>query len=126
MTQVFDDKGAAFAATTVEAAPMTVTQVKTTDKDGYPALQVGIGSRKKKNVSKPVLGHTKGNAFRYLREMQLEAGSQQPVAGEKIDISIFSPGDVVAVWRGKCGLPLQPTRAVDGHSRVPGVSARRL
>jgi large subunit ribosomal protein L3 len=76
---------------------MTVTQVKTDGVDGYQALQVGIGSRKAKNVSKPVLGHTKGAAYHYLREVPLAAGSSPLEAGAHIDMSIFSPGDIVAV-----------------------------
>ena len=97
MTQHFDEKGAVSAATIIEAKPMTVTQIKTTEKDGYQALQVGIGSRKEKNVSKPVLGHTKGKAFRYLREFPLDVSGGQLEVGASLDVAIFAPGDVVAV-----------------------------
>ena len=98
MTQHFDKKGSVFAATIIEASPMTVTQVKSQEKDGYVALQVGIGSRKEKNLSKPVLGHTKGKAFRYLRELsKLDVGGSGLAVGASLDASIFAPGDVVAV-----------------------------
>ena len=98
MTQHFDEKGSAFAATLIEASPMTVTQVKSQEKDGYQALQIGIGSRKEKNLSKPVLGHTKGKAFRYLRELPpLDVGGSGLEVGASLDASIFAPGDVVAV-----------------------------
>ncbi len=98
MTQVFDEAGAVHAATIITATPLTVMQVKTVDKDGYTALQVGMGTRKEKNISKAVLGHTKGTAFRYLREHRLsEAISSELETGAKIDASIFAPGDVVEV-----------------------------
>ena len=95
MTQVFDDAGSAFAATIITAAPMTVTQVKTTEKDGYQALQVGIGSRKAKNLSKPVKGHLKDIApTRYLREIRTADTAER---GAKLDVTVFAEGDVVAV-----------------------------
>ena len=97
MTQHFEEDGRVSAATIIEASPMTVTQVKSLEKDGYQALQVGIGTRKEKNVNKPQLGHTKGKAFRYLREFPLEAGSGGIDVGATLDISLFAPGDIVAV-----------------------------
>ena len=51
MTQYFDEKGRAFAATLVTATPSVVTQVKNTDADGYSAVQVGFGTRKEKNIN---------------------------------------------------------------------------
>lgn len=103
MTQVFDEKGVVHAATLVNATPMTVTQVKTTEKDGYEALQLGQGTRAGKNLGKAVLGHLKdlGNA-RIIRENRQAAGELK--RGDSIDISIFVPGDVVevsAVTKGK-------------------------
>lgn len=96
MTQIFDEKGVVHAATIIEAGPLTVTQVKNAEKDGYAAAQVGFGSIKEKNVSKPVLGHLKGKPLRHLREFPIDA-SKAPELGSTIDISIFAPGDVVAV-----------------------------
>ena len=57
MTQVFDEKGVVSAATLVSAGPLTVSQVKTTDKDGYTAVQIGVGKAKVKNVSQAMRGH---------------------------------------------------------------------
>ena len=95
MTQHFDEKGSVFAATIIDASPMTVTQVKTTEKDGYQALQVGIGSRKAKNLSKPVIGHLKDIApTRYLREIRTADTAER---GAKLDVTVFAEGDVVAV-----------------------------
>ena len=94
MTQVFNDTGEVFAATIITAGPLTVVQSKTKETDGYAAAQVGFGSRKEKNVSKPVLGHSKGTPFQYLREFTPDAALE---VGSAIDVSIFTPGDVVAV-----------------------------
>ena len=97
MTQVFDADGRVSAATIITAGPLTVTQIKTLEVDGYVATQFGFGAAKAKNVSKPVLGHTKGAAFKVLREFPLEAGSSQLEAGATLDASVFAPGDLVAV-----------------------------
>jgi large subunit ribosomal protein L3 len=95
MTQVFNDAGVVSAATIIEASPMTVTQVKTTDKDGYQAVQLGIGSRKAKNLSKQVIGHLKDIApTRFIREVRTDEAMER---GAKIDVSAFAVGDVVTV-----------------------------
>ncbi|QQG38150.1 MAG: 50S ribosomal protein L3 [Candidatus Kaiserbacteria bacterium] len=95
MTQIFDESGVVKAATIVVAGPLTVTQVKTKDKDGYAAAQVGFGSMKEKNVSQAKKGHLKDLAFsRHLREFQPEGEVKR---GDSIDVSIFAPGDTVAV-----------------------------
>ena len=95
MTQIFDEKGVVSAATVITAAPMTVTQVKSAEKDGYTGVQFGAGTRKEKNLSNPVKGHLKDlGAFRYLRELPAAEGLNR---GDKVDVSIFVPGDVVAV-----------------------------
>jgi len=102
MTQVFDEKGTVTPATLVIAGPLTVTQVKAAEKDGYAAAQVGFGSRKDHNVSQAVRGHLKDlSIFRYLREYSADAGLER---GQSIDISIFAPGDIVevsAISKGK-------------------------
>ncbi len=96
MTQVFDEKGVVHAATIVNASPLTVTQVKTAEKDGYAAIQLGSGTRAAKNVGKAVAGHLKDLSMaRYIREHRTEAGEAK--RGDSIDISIFVPGDVIEV-----------------------------
>jgi large subunit ribosomal protein L3 len=105
MTQIFDEKGVVTPATIITAGPLTVTQVKTQEKDGYAASQIGFGTRSAKNVSKPVQGHLKDLAtFRYLREFRPPAGGEGTERGGTIDISIFTPGDIVevsAISKGK-------------------------
>ena len=94
MTQVFDEKGVVTPATIITAGPLTITQVKTTEKDGYAGVQVGFGVRKENRTNKPLKGHLKDleGSFQHLREFPGE-GSR----GDKIEVSTFAPGDTVTV-----------------------------
>ena len=94
MTRLFMEDGHARAGTILRVEPVTVTQVKTADgKDGYAAVQVGVGNRKEKNVSKAVLGHTRGKAYEAIREFRDASGE----VGTTIDAAAFAVGDVVRV-----------------------------
>jgi len=100
MSQIFDADGAVHPVTVISAGPVTVTQLKTTETDGYQAVQVGFGTRNEKNISKAVMGHLKGlGNFRFLREFPLNAvkGVPEMKVGDKIDVSAFQEGDVVTV-----------------------------
>ena len=95
MTQIFDDKGTVSAVTIITATPMKVTQVKTTEVDGYQAIQVGAGTRKESRISKPVKGHLKEIApVRFIREVRTDEAAER---GATIDVTTFTEGDVVAV-----------------------------
>ncbi len=99
MTQMYDEKGALIGVTLFNAAPNVVTQVKSEEKDGYTAVQVGAGDKKSKNISKGLRGHFKdlGN-FRWTREFKGSSiGGKDCAVGDKVDVSIFTPGDVVKV-----------------------------
>jgi large subunit ribosomal protein L3 len=101
MTRIFADDGRAYAGTILLTDPITVTQVKTKEgKDAYAAIQVGMGERRTKNISKAVLGHTKGKGYQAIREFRLpEGGSEQEqmAVGAEIGADIFVVGDVVRV-----------------------------
>jgi len=95
MLQAFDHDGTVVPVTVIEAGPCTVLQVKTLDSDGYEAVQLGFGVRKR--VIQPLKGHFKGlGAFRYLREFPVDDISQWRV-GQKVGAEIFEPGDLVHV-----------------------------
>lgn len=94
MTQVFNEAGVVSAATIIEASPMTVTQVKNTDSDGYQALQVAIGTRKASRIAKPQKGALGDLSPRYLREIRTAESAEK---GTSIDVSGFAVGDVVTV-----------------------------
>ena len=75
MTQVFDEQGLAIPVTVIKVDPLTVTQVKTVDTDGYNAIQVGVEAAKEKHLTKAELGHFKKNGlenFRHLQEFRLD------------------------------------------------------
>lgn len=99
MTRLFDESGVSFAATVIEAGPCTVVQLKTVDKDGYNAVQLGYLEKKEKRTTKPLLGHfnkVKSPPFRILKEFrdfQVEAKEGDQI---KMD-QIFCVGDKVHV-----------------------------
>lgn len=93
MTQFFDDEGVVHPATILTASPMTVTQIKTKDKDGYESVQVGSFPQKKERLSKSVLGHS-GEAFEVLKEFR---GSSDLEKGNTINLDVFASGDVVTL-----------------------------
>ena len=95
MTRVFGEDGRAYAGTILTADPVVVTQVKTKDgKDAYSAIQVGMGTRRVKNISKAVLGHTKGKGYEAIREFRTNDTAE---VGNAIDASVFAIGDTVQV-----------------------------
>lgn len=97
MTQIWGEDGRVAVGTILKTTPMVVTQVKGTDtKDGYQAVQVGFEEQKVHRVNKPELGHTKGKAFKVIREFRLpEAGDYQ--VGSEIGLDTFAVGDAVEV-----------------------------
>jgi large subunit ribosomal protein L3 len=97
MVQFFAEDGKCIPATFVQAGPVVVTQLKTKEKDGYSAVQVGFGSRKEKNISKAQKGHFNGlGNFAYLREFRLEKDAEVKI-GDTIDASIFAEGEIVEI-----------------------------
>lgn len=96
MTQYFAEDGRVYPATIVNAGPITVTQTKNAEVDGYNAIQYGFGNRNEKNISKSVLGHTKGVTFRTLKEFRLDENPANTI-GEVITVDTFVAGDKIAV-----------------------------
>lgn len=99
MTQLFDEKGKVIPVTVVEAGPCVVTQIKTTENDGYDALQIGFEDLKANKVNKPAAGHfKKGDVApkKYLREFRFDDCSQASV-GDILKADVFAEGDAVDV-----------------------------
>jgi large subunit ribosomal protein L3 len=95
MVQVFDKKGRLRGGTVIEAGPCLVTQVRTEVKDGYTAVQLGFGA--KKRLNKPARGHVKRlGDFRYLREVGVDDVGQHKL-GDRIGAELFQEGDHVDV-----------------------------
>jgi large subunit ribosomal protein L3 len=106
MTQIFAEDGNAIPVTLVQAGPCFITQVKTQERDGYAAVQLGFGSRKPKNVNKPAKGHLdkigKGY-FEILQEVRTDSAADHE-AGEEIAADVFEIGeriDVIGTSKGK-------------------------
>lgn len=99
MTQVFAEDGTLIPVTVVEAGPCVVTQIKTQEKDGYNAIQLGFGNIREKLVNKPLKGHFEKAGVplrRYLREFKFENVNEYQV-GDEIKADIFANGDRVDV-----------------------------
>lgn len=95
MTEFFAEDGSVHPATVLKATPLTVTSLKTLDRDGYEAIQVGSGEQKKERVSKAVVGHLQGKAFKMLKEFRTAPGDL--AIGATIACDIFQKGDEVTV-----------------------------
>ncbi len=95
MTQLISEDGKAVPVTLIKAGPVTVTQVKTVETDGYNAVQVGFELGK--NLSKAVAGHLKAAEItpKYIREFRVEDTSEELTVGSTIDVTAFELGDVV-------------------------------
>ena len=95
MTNYFNNKGEMVPVTLVEAGPCVVTQIKSADKDGYQAVQIGFGKAKK--LSKPLMGHLKGSKSksRYLKEARIE--SENLKIGDTITCDVFKEGEKIHV-----------------------------
>lgn len=92
MTQIFDEEGNVHAGTILKTTPAVVTQVKTVEKDGYSAVQVGFGAQKVERVNK---AQRATKPFKVLREHRGEVG--EAVLGTEFTLEAFSAGDAVKV-----------------------------
>lgn len=102
MTSLFDENGDAVPCTVIEAGPCYVTQVRTKEKDGYEAVQLGFDEKNDRLVNKPLKGHfvkATTKALRLLREFKGFNGIHLK-PGDEVKVDLFSPGDIVDV-RGK-------------------------
>jgi large subunit ribosomal protein L3 len=107
MTQLFAADGTVSPATVIKAGPCVVSQVKTADRDGYAAVQIGLVEGKPTKENKPTTGHFKKAGVpptRVRREVRVQAGADAPKAGDQVNVSIFADGervDVIGTSRGK-------------------------
>ena len=121
MTQVFDEQGLAIPVTVLQVEPLTVTQVKTVDTDGYNAIQVGVEPAKEKHLTKAQIGHFAKNKlenFRYLQEFRVDDASSYQV-GQKIDLTVLENVAKVDVTGKSIGKGFQGTVKRHNFSRGP-------
>lgn len=106
MTQIFAEDGTVIPVTVIQAEPNKVCQVKTTETDGYEAVQLGFGAIKAKKVNKPMGGHFAKlgvEPTRYLREVRVENAADHTV-GEEVTVAAFNDVakvDVTGTSKGK-------------------------
>jgi large subunit ribosomal protein L3 len=115
MSQIFKEDGTVVPVTLIQVKPNTVVQVKTTDKDGYTAVQLGVGLKKK--LTKPQKGHLKDLAnFATLREFKT---SNEYKVGDTLDASIFAEGEKVKVTGTSKGKGFQGVVKRHGFHGMP-------
>ena len=130
MTQVFEEDGKVVPVTVVEIEPNVVVQVRTKEKDGYEAVQVGTGTKKAKNINKPTKGHFKDlGTFRYLKEVRDKESKHIAIGestealtlkvGDKLDASVFAVGDKIKVTGISKGKGFQGVMKRHGFHGMP-------
>ena len=120
MTQIFTEEGIVVPVTVVEAGPNVVTQVKTVEKDGYNAIQVGFEDAKEKSLNKPQKGHlAAANVLKkHLKEFRVDAVEEFTV-GQEIKADLFAAGEKIDVTGTSKGKGFQGTIKRHGQSRGP-------
>ena len=133
MSQFFDEQGRAVPVTLIEAGPCRITQLKTSDTDGYAAVQIGFGDTREKLINKPAKGHLakSGEALlKHLREYRvegfdgLELGATITVgsfeAGQKVDVSGDTMGRGFSGYQKRHGFSRGPMTHGSKNHREPG------
>ena len=121
MTQIFTEDGVMIPVTVIEAIPNKVVQIKTKDKDGYDAVQIGFVDLKESRANKPTKGHFEkwGSPLKkYLHEVRLEEGESY-AAGQEITVSDFEEGKLLDVTGKSKGKGTQGNIKRHGHHRGP-------
>ena len=123
MTQLFNDDGAAVPVTVIQAGPCPVVQVKTTETDGYNAVQLGFGSRKEKHSTRAVLAHAAkaglDAAPEVLREFRVADASEYET-GQEVTVESFEVGQKVKVTGTTKGRGFQGVVKRHGFAGRPG------
>ena len=121
MTQIFDEKGNVIPVTVIEAAGNIVAQVKTTETDGYNAIQLGYGEVKANRINKPEAGHfakAKIENRKHLREFRTDDVANYKV-GDEVKVDIFAAGEKVDVQGTSKGKGFQGVIKRHGQHRGP-------
>jgi large subunit ribosomal protein L3 len=118
MTQVFDDNGVALPVTVIECGPNVVTQIRTEEKDGYEAVQLGFGISKRLN--RPEQGHRKASGFMSDVLREVTASSLDDIeVGQQIKADTFAAGELVDVTANSKGRGFQGGMKRHGFSGGP-------
>lgn len=122
MTTIFNAEGQAVPCTLIEAGPCVVTQVRTEEKDGYTAIQLGYGDKKEKNTSRPLVGHFKKAGTTPKRKLiEFKEFEKQYSLGETIRVEdVFAEGDFLDVSGNSKGRGFQGVVKRHGFAGVGG------
>ena len=120
MTQIFTEVGEVVPVTVVEAGPVVITQIKTVEKDGYNAVQVGFGDVKEKSLNKPQKGHlaAANTLKKHLKEFRVDSVEGYTV-GQEIKADVFAAGEMIDVTGISKGKGFQGPIKRHGQSRGP-------
>ncbi len=124
MSSVYNNDGNIVPVTVIQAGPCQVVTIKTTEKDGYQALQLGFGSRKEKNISKPVLGQYKKNNLTpsyILKEFRFPMTADYKI-GDEIKADFFKEGEKIKIRSKSKGKGFQGVMRRHGFSGVGGTT----
>jgi large subunit ribosomal protein L3 len=123
MTRVFNDEGVAVPVTVVEAGPCPVVQLKTEERDGYRAIQLGFGAKKPKRATRPEAGHAARIGLeetpRILREFRI-SGDEEYEEGQNLTVELFEVGDRVKITGTSKGRGFQGVVKRHGFAGRPG------
>jgi large subunit ribosomal protein L3 len=122
MTTIFNAEGQAVPCTLIEAGPCVVTQVRTEEKDGYTAIQLGYGEKKEKNTSRPLVGHFKKAGTTPKRKLiEFKEFEKEYSLGETIRVEdVFAEGDFLDVTGNSKGRGFQGVVKRHGFAGVGG------
>lgn len=129
MSQVFNENGLVTPVTVIEAGPCYVTQKKTTETDGYNAIQLGFGELPERKLNKPQAGHLKKSntaPVKHLREFRV-SDPESYQEGQTIDVSVFQVGDrvdVIGTSKGKGFAGTVKRHGFSGGPKTHGQSDR--
>jgi large subunit ribosomal protein L3 len=131
MTQIFDDRGEVIPVTVIEAGPCFVAQIKTVERDGYTAIQLGFEEAKPKRLTQPQLKHLQKSslpALRYLREIRMAPEDMADLEeGQRLTVALFEPGeyvDVSGVSKGRGFAGVVKRHGFGGGPKTHGQSDR--
>ena len=126
MTQIFTEHGEVIPVTVVEAGPVVVTQIKTTENDGYTAIQVGFQDAKEKSLNKPQKGNlaAANTLKKHLKEFRVDSVEEYTV-GQEIKADLFAAGELIDVTGISKGKGFQGPIKRHGQSRGPETHGSR-
>jgi large subunit ribosomal protein L3 len=128
MTQLFDEDGRVHPATILRVGPVVVAQVKSEERDGDRAVQIGYGERREKNINKSQRGHAAAAratlqkdkiGFAGFKELRLGSGEEPVSVGDRIDVSVFESGEEVTISSTSKGKGFQGVVKRHGFSGGP-------